>query len=374
VSLSASDLLGLRLRSQLLAPPADRAHAEAGPVERVAAVAAHMLALQAQDPVAGLWAVGARAPGVTRADVLSAYDDGRIIRSWPMRGTIHVVPAEDIGWLQGLTAARVLRGAERRREVLGLSLATLERMRELAVRALAGGRALTRRELLAVFEADGIVLETGWAYHAVWFLCQTGTLVFGPSAGPREWKLVLTDEWIPAPRRLDGDEALTELAARYLAGHGPASAQDLGWWTGLPLTVCRKAYALAADDGRATTVEADGAMWWLSPEVADVGPASLPDLQLLPAFDELLLGYRDRSLSLDAAHVGFFMSSNGIAVPIVTRAGRVVGKWAFEKSGAPGVGVTLFADELGDEPAPGTATAHEIRESPTAAALLRFFA
>jgi hypothetical protein len=354
----------------LLAPDADGGRAEAAPVERVTAVAAHMLALQAQDPVAGLWAVGVRAPGVTRAGVLKAHDDGRIVRSWPMRGTIHVVPAEDIGWLQGLTAARVLRGAERRRGVLGLPLDTLERMRELAVEALTGGRSLTRRELLAVFEADGIVLETGWAYHAIWFLCQTGTLVFGPSAGPREWKLVLSDEWIRSPRRLDGDEALAELAARYLTGHGPASAQDLAWWTGLPLTVCRKAYALAVDSRRASTVEADGMTWWLSPEVADASPAPLPEVQLLPAFDELLLGYRDRSLSLAAAHVGEFMSSNGVAVPIVTRAGRVLGKWTLEKSDPAAVGATLFEEQEGSDPA----TVEEIRESRAAAALLRFFA
>jgi hypothetical protein len=212
---SRDDLLRMRLASQLLTPH--------GSSRTIAGVARHMLAVQGQDPVAALWALGVRLPGAVVGEVRESQRRGDVVRSWPMRGTIHLVPAEDIGWMQQLLNPRVLNDAVRRREMLDLPLETLERMRQIALDRLAGGGQLTRAELIECFTENGIVMRTGWSYHAVWCLCQTGTLVFGPPVGTREAALVLADEWIARPRRLEGDDALAELAARYLAGHGPAT-------------------------------------------------------------------------------------------------------------------------------------------------------
>lgn len=325
-SASRDDLLRMRLASQLLTPPG-RARDVPGPPRDIAGAARHMLAVQGQDPAAAQWALGARVPGSVVRDVRESQGRGEVVRSWPMRGTIHLVPAEDIGWMQQLLTPRLLKDAVRRRAVLDLPLATLERMRQIAIDRLSGGARLTRAELIECFTENGIVMRTGWSYHAVWWLCQTGTLVFGPPVGTREAALVLVDEWIPEPRRLEGDDALAELAARCLVGHGPATPADLAWWTKLALGTARTAFALAAERDRAATFEVDGEAWWVAPDARDAVPPEPPEVLLLPAFDELFLGYRDRTLSADAAHVPLLMSSNGIAVPTVVVRGRAVGSW-----------------------------------------------
>lgn len=137
---------------------------------------------------------------------------------------------------------------------------------------------------------------------------------------------MLADEWIRSPRVLEGDEALAELAARYAEGHGPATVADLCWWTKLTVGAARRAFAAAESAGRVERYERDGVTWWV-PAVDRPGGAPA-ELQLLPAFDELLLGYRDRSLSIDPARWLEVMSSNGIASPTLAQPGRIVGTWS----------------------------------------------
>ncbi|MFZ0529407.1 MAG: crosslink repair DNA glycosylase YcaQ family protein, partial [Propionicimonas sp.] len=78
-------------------------------------------ALQAQDVASGHWSLGVRCPGATEATVLESFERGDIVRTWPMRGTIHVVPARDVSWMLNLTGSRALSSSVRRRESLGLS-------------------------------------------------------------------------------------------------------------------------------------------------------------------------------------------------------------------------------------------------------------
>src|SRR6478609_1043346 len=108
-----------------------------------------MLAMQGQDLPGAKWSVGLRAPGSTQLDVDAALASGEIIRSWPMRGTLHLVPGEDIGWMLGLTAARTLRSLTTRHAQLGLDEATVELGRKAATALLEGGHSATRAELLA---------------------------------------------------------------------------------------------------------------------------------------------------------------------------------------------------------------------------------
>jgi len=193
----------------------------AGPPPADAAAAVRLLTcLQGQDLPGALTSVALRTAQRTRAGVEAALEAGEVVRSWPMRSTLHLVPAEDLHWLLELCGPRVLAGAARRRAVLGTSEADLERARDLVTAALGGGRRCDRRELLDAV-ADGGVATTGQrGYHLLWWLAQTGTLCLGPVAGG-EQQFVLLDEWVPAARRLDRDAALAELALRYLRGQGP---------------------------------------------------------------------------------------------------------------------------------------------------------
>ncbi|MGX5657211.1 DNA glycosylase AlkZ-like family protein, partial [Geodermatophilus nigrescens] len=234
----------LRLVAQRVAGP---------PFPDAAAAVRGLLALQGQELPGALTSVALRTADRSRAGVEAALAAGAVVRSWPMRSTLHLTPAEDLPWMLDLLGPRVLAGAARRREVVGLTLDDLERARGVAVAALSGGRRLGRKEMLAALADGGCDVAGQRGYHSLWFLAQTGTLVLGPLQGGDQ-AFVLLDEWVPAPRRPDREEALAELALRYFTGHGPAGVADLVRWAGTTVRDARAGLAavrdrLAAGDG-----------------------------------------------------------------------------------------------------------------------------
>ncbi len=288
-----------------------------------------MLALQAQDLPGVKWSVGLRQHQSSEATVDAAFRAGDIVRSWPLRGTLHVVAAEDLGWLLELTAPRVLGSAPSRRAYLGLADADLERARETAVAALGGGRVLARDALLAAIAAGGVSTSGQRGYHLLWYLAQTGTLVLGAPDG-RQQTFALLDEWVRAPRRLEHDAALGELALRYFRSHGPATIRDLARWSGLTIREVRRGHALCGP--QLTALELDGETYHLASEVLDVAPP-VGQVYLLSGFDEYLLGYGDRSAALAPAHSQAVVpGGNGTFKPTIVADGEVVGTWQRTRS------------------------------------------
>ena len=95
----------MRMTSLLL-----RAHPSAKP-DTVAGVVEWFGAMQAQDMASALWSLGVRLPGFTLADVNAALERREAIRTWPMRGTVHLVPPADARWMLDLMGVRALAGA-----------------------------------------------------------------------------------------------------------------------------------------------------------------------------------------------------------------------------------------------------------------------
>ncbi|HEY8789840.1 MAG TPA: winged helix DNA-binding domain-containing protein [Actinopolymorphaceae bacterium] len=281
-----------------------------------------MLAMQAQDLPGGKWSVGVRAPGTTLREVDAALARGEIVRSWPMRGTLHLVPAEDIGWMVGLTAERTLRSLARRYDELGLDPASFKQAEHVAVGALEGGRALSRAARFDEFEAAGISTTGQRGPHILGHLHQLGTLVLGPMHGTGQ-NVVLHDEWVREPRTPERDEALGEWVLRYFRSHGPATLKDFTWWT--KLTVRDAGIGLAIARNQLEEIQVDDVSYWMAP--------GLPDrmsrrVHALPGFDEYLLGYQDRSAALDPAHAPVVVpGNNGVFQPTVVVNGRIVGTW-----------------------------------------------
>ncbi|MHA3724925.1 winged helix DNA-binding domain-containing protein [Leucobacter sp. HY1910] len=384
-ALTSSELLQLRMRAQLLSQPAHPDPGQPSGSQHIAAVTRHMLALQGQDWPSSRWALGVRAPGTSVADVHTAFDEGLLVRSWPMRSTVHVIAAEDIGWVQALTSERVLRGAAKRRAFLGLDDATLERVVEVSLAALAGGARLTRDELSAYWTAAGIEWQSNWRYHLVWWLCQTGLAVLGPvsRAGvtceelSNEPLIVLADDWITAPRQLSGDEAFGELAARYATARGPITAKDLAWWAGLTMGDSKRGLALAVGAGALQQVEVvdSPASFWCGAKLlgdavgtssgagSSTSTSTSTSSLLLPAFDEHLLGYTDRAPQLDPAHFDLIVPGrNGVFRATVTRGGVVEGTW--RRDTAPKAAAA--AGRIVAEPMPGCAIRSEELAGPAA--------
>lgn len=288
-----------------------------------------MTAMQAQDYRGAITSVALRTASGTREAVEAAMNAGEIVRSWPMRGTLHFLAACDLGWMLGLTTERLIAGAASRREALGLDFQIIEQARGLAIEALTGGRALHRDELLAIWERADLLGVKQRSYHLIWVLSQTGTLCFGPVVDG-EQAIVLLDEWVPNPRRMQyRDEALGELARRYFLSHGPATAKDFARWTGLPAADVKAGLAVAAPC--LEPIEAGKVKYFMDPQVPsllDQYRADAGRVFLLPGFDEYMLGYQDRSAALPAEFAARIVpGGNGMFQATVVEAGQVVGTW-----------------------------------------------
>jgi DNA glycosylase AlkZ-like len=332
--MTSREVARARLVSQQIATPSSTS-----PAELVAA----MGAMQAQDYRAALWAVGVRLPGTAEAAVERAIAERSIVRTWPMRGTLHFVAAADVRWMLELLTPRSMAAAAGRHRQLGLDGRVFARSRELLTGALKGGRRLTRGAAREVLEQGGVSTAGQRGIHILGRLAQEGLLCLGPYEG-RQQTFVLLGEWVPPGRRLARDEALAELAGRYFASHGPATVHDFAWWSGLKVADARA--GLRAVQARLRHVSRKGVDYWMAVDVAHApGSAATvpalpgftragrrsPTVYLLPAYDEYLIGYRDRSAMLDPRHDGSAPpSENGLFRPIVVVDGRVAGLWRRE--------------------------------------------
>ena len=293
--------------------------------ERPEEVVRWMGALQAQDYAQAVWAVGLRTASATLTTVEQAIADKKIVRTWPMRGTIHFIPSEDAKWMLQLSAARMLARARGRQTQLGLDQATLERSCQLFYDALNGSRRLTRTEMIALLENTGIPAQKQRGYHILGYAALTGLICMGPMQAKQQ-TFVLLDEWVPHAKSLPREEALAELSVRYFSSHGPATLADFAWWGGLTLTDARAGMA-AAGPGLVSQSIA-GVEYWLAGESAAFREDQTQDLSLLPGFDEYLIGYTDRGAVLPGEHAPKIVpGNNGMFLPMLVSAGQVVGTW-----------------------------------------------
>lgn len=312
--MTSFDLTHRRLHNQMIAPAAGALPGD---------VVKQLGAMQAQDYLGALWAVGLRLAATTEPTIEQAISDKKIVRTWPMRGTLHFVAPEDARWMLALLTPRILANAARRHQQLELDGATFARVETLFASALRGGRQLTRSEMMAALERGGIATAGQRGYHILWWAAQTGLICFGPRQGKQD-SFVWLDDWLPAGQPLSREEALAGLTRRYFTGHGPATIQDFIWWSGLPAADARAGLEMVK--AQLAYEEMGGQSYWFSPASVTKNPA--PAAWLLPPFDEYLLGYRDRQAVLNPAHANKVApGANGMFKPIIVIDGRVAGVW-----------------------------------------------
>jgi hypothetical protein len=293
---TATDLALLRAGAQLLHRPERLA-----PVDLVRRLGA----VQAQDVRAFPLALRARTEGLTAAGVVKAPG---LVRAWLMRGTLHLVAAEDAGWMRALLAPRGAAGSRRRLAQLGFSEDAADRGVRLVREALADG-ACSRADVATLLEEHGLP-STGQApVHILGRAAAEGVLVVG-----------LDGQVLPAPPggRTPPDPAV-ELARRHLATRAPARPEDFAAWSGLPLGVARKAWA------ELDLVELGDRGWALRGHEPD--PVARDLVRLLPGFDELLLGWKSREPVVAPEHAKAVLPGGGILRATVTVGGRVAGTW-----------------------------------------------
>lgn len=345
---SNRELVELRLMAQRLVGE---------PFGTVRESAAHLSASQGQHLHGVLASLAQRTADGTWASVVAAFGRGEIVRGYPMRGTVFAVVAEDLAWQTALTGQRQLDGAKKRRIEHGLD----ELVRQAidvarATIAAAPEAGVSRQALGEAWAAAGIPTDAGRLYHLVFTLIASGELAYGPITAEGQL-LVDARAWLPADstleERFNGDEgaALAHWLRSYLVSHGPATVRDFAWWTKLPLGRIRAA-AGEATAGLEAYGEAGGATLWgragLREERAALGAKELDRGRLLAPFDELVLGYPDRTYIVPARHEEQLAPGrNGVFKNALLRRGEIVGTWkAKPRAAGPELVMAPFAASL----------------------------
>ncbi|WP_030343113.1 winged helix DNA-binding domain-containing protein [Streptomyces sp. NRRL S-1022] len=323
----------LRACAQALAGGAREASAEA--------VVRRVFAIQAQDATAADLGIRVRGRDITAQAIRTAYEKERsIVRGWYMRGTLHTIPSDDARWLLPLLSPRTLAATKRRYQQLGLDDDLRQRADHLIRRALAAHGPLTRAELTEHLTTLGIPPDGQAPFHLIRHAALTGILCHGPQR-TGEATYVLLDDWLPTTGRFrwEGDAALAELARRYLAAYAPATLEDFAAWSGLPVTWARRTWKTLTESGEITEY---GVLTMLAGRVKELpGSSDTPDVRMLPAYDNYLVGYRTREVSVPAPHQARVWPGGGLIRPTVIADGVAIATWA-RGSGSRSIQVDAF--------------------------------
>jgi hypothetical protein len=284
-------------------------------------------AIQGQDYMGAKWSVGIRLPKATDLNIENAFIHKKILRTWLMRGTLHIVSAKDIEWMRKLVNQKIITGNARRYKELELDTSTFVKSNDLLVKFLQDKQPLDRKELLALLEKHGISTKGQRAAYILQrasyegLICQTNTIRNSPN-------YVLSDNAIADTKAMTRDESIVELTKRYFTSRGPATLYDFVWWSGLTVTEAK--VGLEANKAVLHQEVIGGQVYWLSSDNQPLAKIKAI-VHLLPGFDEFLLGYKDRSASLDSTHNNYWCpGGNGMFFPFLVVDGQVIGTWKRE--------------------------------------------
>ena len=316
-SLSVDEVLRLRLRAQHLAVPAPR--------EALVAVVRDVVGIQAQMPQAAALSLRARVAGLTREDLRQALEVRRdLVRTWVMRGTIHLVRTADLAWMLPALPASVLRDVPRWLERrAGLSLREAAVAARKVERLLLSHGPMTRTEIV---KRAGVEPET--AYGLMRLAGLEGRICYGPDRGAHQ-TFVAAGDWITDLPPLEAPP-VGELARRYLAGYGPAGPEDLAGWWGMPAGRARREWEALGDEAVEITFEGRS-LSILRGSLAGPSHRFAPPVRLVGAWDAYLLGHADRSPILDPGNARRVNRGGGWLHPVVLVDGRVAGIWRTER-------------------------------------------
>jgi hypothetical protein len=333
LTVDLAELRRLRLRVQGLRAPFDASGPEV--VRRFAAV-------QAQEFLPAQWGLAARVPEARRPDaatLAAALDAGEILRTHVLRPTWHFLHPDDARWIMEVSAERVYGASRTYIRRTGLEDETGTRGLAIVAASLEDGHR-TRAELSAALEAGGVPL-TGLAFTYLLMLAELERVAISGANAGKQRTYAAFDERVPPSTPRPREEALAELAARFIASRGPVTERDFAAWSGFTLGDARRAFADAADPqglgrGRIEQVDVDGSVHVVdAASVASLEPAEPPSdaarrgpvVDLLQAYDEYIMGYAPpRSYLLpagrsDPVHPEFPLHALAID-------GTMAGRWA----------------------------------------------
>lgn len=299
-------------------------HLDGNPLSTPSQVVEWLGAVQAQDYAGAKWGLQLRMKAATEAEIDQAFDEGSILRTHVLRPTWHFVTPADIRWMLALTAAHIQAINNTMVRQVGLDHATLKRSNTALVKALEGGKQLTRLELRQALERAGIETGDGLRLAYIMMSAELDGLICSGGRKGKQFSYALLDERAPNSRTLGRQEALAELARRYFLSRGPATVQDFARWSGLTIADARR----GLEDVKADLVEevVGDRHYWL-PAATAAGVNGSPKIHLLSIYDEYISGYKDRSAIADReASARLFAMGNALQYLIVVD-GLIAGTW-----------------------------------------------
>ena len=282
-----------------------------------------MGAIQAQDYGMAKYAIGVRLKNAVVQTIEDAIIKGEIIRTHVLRPTWHFVTPEDVKWMLELTAQNLNRLLSSNNKKLGLDEKTLKKSNSIIEKILRDGKHLTRKEIMAALEKKGIQTNELRAIH-IMFRAETDLIVCNGIKRDKQFTYALFDERVPTTRKIPKDHALAELAQRYFSSHGPATLQDFSWWSGLSITDAKNGLELIKSNLISENYK-DITLWFSNNQVNTKPKTS--KLFFLPSYDEFLISYKSRDISMDPKFSSRTFTTNGIFNPIIVHNAKVIGTW-----------------------------------------------
>lgn len=282
-----------------------------------------MGAMQAQDFPMSKWAIGTRLLNSTEAKIEEAIDKGEIIRTHLMRPTWHFVSADDVYWMLELTAPRIKTSMRSRHIHLELTEEAVIQGMSLIENVFIHKENVTREEIAKEFDRAKIKTDDNRLAHFLLLAELEGIICSGKISNNKPTYALLSER-VPYKKILTREESLGELAKRYFISHCPATEGDFSWWSGLSLKDARRGLELVKSDF--ISEKLGEKIYWLNQNSALLRKNN-PSVYLLPAYDEFLISYRDRNVSLSAVNNKRTVSANGIFRPVLVVNGQVSGLW-----------------------------------------------
>ncbi len=330
MDISPVELGALRMRGQCLVPRLARKDW----LDAVRAVCG----VNAQRGSAMLLALRARVNGLVEADVEEAIQSSRrAVRTWAMRGTLHLSAAEDVRWVVSLLGPIFSAKDKRRRLELGLDDAKSARGVKEIRALLKESEPLTRGELVERLAAKNFVIErkSQAPIHLIGLAALEGIVCLGPDREDGEPTYALLDDWVKPQPAITRDSALAQLVHRYLEGYGPASLNDFAAWSGLSMADAKNGWKSVREAEELVEVHIAGRSLWMRASTAKALKKSVfpqPIVRLLPAFDTYLLGYADRDYVVPPKYQSE-VYHGGQVVPVVLVNGSAAGVWRHAHQG-----------------------------------------
>lgn len=276
-------------------------------------------AIQAQEYAQTKWSIGLRLPQLNDNTIEAEISDGRIIRTHLLRPTWHLVAATDLRWMLMLTAPRVNAINAYMYRKMELDAPLFRRCHRIITKALEGNKHLTREELQRAL-ADHRIEAEGTRLACILMESELRALICSGIKKDKQFTYALLEERVAPAKEKTKDEALAELTQRYFKSRGPASIKDYATWSGLSLADCRKGLTLSDS----TWVQEKIGNEWYYLDAMPVQPPVPQGIQLLPIYDEYVMGYKNREAMLQ------FTNRIGQAFSLdhtIVLNGQVIGSW-----------------------------------------------